>query len=72
MQPFQEIMQRFRGSPFEVVRIPIERLCIIQYVCCQRITQEIPLRSYHSSSPLPGHYGTSIFSANTRSERQSF
>ena len=25
-----------------------------------------------STEPVPGHYGTSIFSANTRSERQSF
>ena len=25
-----------------------------------------------STEPVPGHYGTSIFSANARSERQSF
>ena len=35
MQPFQGIMRSlFEGSfsPFEVARIPFERLCIIQYV----------------------------------------
>ena len=99
MQLFQEIIQPFRGiiQPFEVTRISIERLCIIQYVCCQRTTQAIPPRLYHSSSygeltllveqkqkkrrimimentsrePIPGHYGTSIVFANTRSERKS-